>query len=77
MEVTGIRTQIASLVSAALEPDLFSQINVHQGMKSLSYLLQKPVMYNDAPDIFCLDLYKDFDIDRLIAIAGPTKILQF
>lgn len=38
-------------------------------------------MYTDAPDIFCLDLYKDFDIDRLIidrliAIAGSTKVLQ-
>lgn len=40
------------------------------------YLLQKPVMYTDAPDIFCLDLYEDFDIDRLIAIAGSTKVLQ-
>lgn len=33
-------------------------------------------MYTDAPDIFCLDLYEDFDIDRLIAIAGSTKVLQ-
>lgn len=26
---------------------------------------------------FCLDLYKDFDIDRLVAIAGPTKVRSF
>ncbi|MGO8717617.1 MAG: alpha/beta hydrolase family protein [Acidobacteriaceae bacterium] len=77
VEVTGIRTQMAALISAAIEPGLFSQINIHEGMKSLSYLLQKPIEFEDAPDLFCLDLYKDFDIDRLIAIAGPTKVRPF
>jgi hypothetical protein len=27
-----------------------------------------------APDLFCLDLYKYFDVDRLVAIAAPVKI---
>lgn len=75
VELTGIRTQMATLISAAIEPGLFSSVTVHRGMKSLSYLLQRPVGFDDAPDLFCPDLYKDFDVDGLIAMAGPTKIL--
>lgn len=52
MEVTGIRTQMAALISAAIEPGLFSEIHVHEGMNSLDYLLQKPVEFDDAPDLF-------------------------
>jgi hypothetical protein len=37
--------------------------------------LEKPVRYDvDAPDLFCLDLYKDFDLDRLVLLAEPTKV---
>ena len=43
-------------------------------MKSLSYLLDAPIPYRLAPDLFCLDLYKYFDIDSISAIAAPTKI---
>jgi hypothetical protein len=45
-------------------------------MRSLTYLLDKPVSYMDAPDLFCLDLYKDFDLDQVIALAAPTKVRQ-
>jgi len=43
---------------------------------SLGYLLDKGIHYQDAPDLFCLDLYKDFDIDTLAALAEPTKVTQ-
>ena len=43
-------------------------------MTSLNYLLDTPVPYRSAPDLFCLDLYKYFDIDRLAALASPVKI---
>jgi dienelactone hydrolase len=75
VELAGIRIQMAALISAAIEPGLFSSVTVHRGMKSMDYLLQHPVGFDDAPDLFCPDLYKDFDIDRLTAMAGPTKIL--
>jgi hypothetical protein len=45
-------------------------------MHSLSYLLEEPVEYKDAPDLFCLDLYKQFDIDRLAALAKPAEVIQ-
>jgi dienelactone hydrolase len=74
LEVSGMRNQAAALVAAALEPDLFSEITVRQGIRSFSYLLDKPVTYAQAPELFCLDLYKEFDIDRLEAIAAPVAI---
>ena len=43
-------------------------------MHSLSHLLDAPVAYRDAPDLFCLDLYKDFDLDRLEPLAEPTQV---
>jgi dienelactone hydrolase len=74
LETTGIRNQVAALVAAALEPDLFSELVVHEGMSSLNYALEAPVTFQDAPELFCLDLYKDFDLDRLAAVAAPTRV---
>ena len=74
LETTGIRSQLAALVAAALEPRLFSEIVVRDGMTSLGYALEKPVEYMDAPELFCLDLYKEFDLSSLAALAAPTRV---
>jgi hypothetical protein len=74
LESGGIRTQVVSLVAAALDPELFSALVVRDGMHSLSYLLELPVRFEQAPELFCLDLYRDFDIDRLEALAAPAKV---
>ena len=76
IESTGIRNQVAALITAGLEPNLFSEVAVHEGMPSLKYLLDAPVKFESAPDLFCLDLYKEFDIDRLAALAEPAKVTQ-
>jgi dienelactone hydrolase len=76
LESTGIRSQVVSLVTSALEPRLFSEVAIQDGMHSLSYLLEKPVPYQEAPDLFCLDLYKDFDLDRLAILAEPTRVIN-
>jgi hypothetical protein len=72
LESTGIRSQVVSLVASALEPRLLREVAIHDGMHSFSYLLNKPVTYEEAPDLFCLDLYKNFDLDRLEILAEPT-----
>jgi hypothetical protein len=36
--------------------------------------LEKPVTYAQAPELFCLDLYKEFDIDRLEALAARGTV---
>jgi dienelactone hydrolase len=74
LETEGIRSQIVALAAAALEPELFSEIYSNDVMPSLSYLLDTPVPYRNAPDLFCLDLYKYFDIDRLTVLASPLSI---
>ena len=76
LETTGIRSQVVSLVAASLEPHLFSTIENYGGMSSLAYLLDKPVHYEAAPDLFCLDLYKDFDIDLLRTLTSPTQVIE-
>ena len=74
LESRGIRTQTIGLVAAALQPDLLSEVIVHEGMSSLDFLLQKPVTFDEAPELFCLDLYKDFDLHRLATIAAPAQV---
>jgi hypothetical protein len=64
------------LIASALVPDLFASVEIHGGMHSLRYLFDNPVTYGDAPDLFCLDLYRDFDLDQLKALSGPTKIIE-
>ncbi|HXX24951.1 MAG TPA: prolyl oligopeptidase family serine peptidase [Terriglobia bacterium] len=74
LETTGIRSEVIGLVAAALEPTLFSEQVSRQAMSTLGFLLDAPVIFRAAPELFCLDLYKDFDIDLLIALAAPTKV---
>jgi hypothetical protein len=74
LESTGIRNQVAALAAAALEPDLFSEVRIHEGMRSLGYLLEVPVTFQEAPDLFCLDLYREFDLDLLAAMSAPAKV---
>jgi len=76
VESTGIRNQVAALIAADLEPTLFSEVVIQEGMPSLKYLLDAPVKFEFAPDLFCLDLYKEFDIDRLAKLAEPTLVTQ-
>jgi dienelactone hydrolase len=74
LEITGMRNQVSALVASALEPDLFSIMVVHEGIRSLGYVLEAPVSFQEAPELFCLDFYKQFDLDRLTAMAAPVKV---
>ena len=69
-----MRNQVVALIAAALEPNLFSEVIVRHGMTSLRHLVDKPVKYNEAADLFCLDLYKFTDLDRLAALGAPTAV---
>jgi dienelactone hydrolase len=74
IETDGIRSAVIAAVAAAIDPGAFSSITSRHPMKSLSYLLNAPVAFRSAPELFCLDLYKDFDIDSIAAIAAPVVI---
>ena len=74
IETTGIRNQVVAQITAALEPELFSEVVVSGGMRSLRHLLDAPVEYEAAADLFCLDLFKLCDLDDLAAWAAPAKV---
>jgi dienelactone hydrolase len=76
IESSGPRMQVVSLVAGAMDPQIFKAISIHQGMHSLSYILDKPLRSNEVPDLFCLDLYKDFDLDMLKALAEPAAVTE-
>ena len=75
VETRGIRSQVVAQVAAALEPELFSEVRVHEGMQSLSYLLDAPVQFQDAPELFCLDLFKEIDLDQFADLAAPARVV--
>jgi len=74
VDATGLRSQTAALAAAALEPGLFSNLSIHQGAPTLRHILDKPVQFSDAPELFCLDLLKGFDFDQLQALAEGTLV---
>ncbi|MCL5005015.1 MAG: hypothetical protein M1404_00655 [Acidobacteria bacterium] len=76
LESSGYRMQVVSLVAGALEPHLFKSITIHQGMHSLSYILDQQVSSSQVPDMFCLDLDKDFNLNMLKAMTEPTKVTE-
>ena len=59
-----------------MQPHLFRSVAIHQGIHSLGELLDKSVSSDDVPDVFCLDLYKDFDLDILKTLAEPATVTE-
>jgi hypothetical protein len=53
-----------------------TEVVARQGIRSLGYLLDAPVKYRTAADLFRLDLYKQFDVDTLAQLAAPAKVSQ-
>lgn len=75
LEASGIRTQTIATVAAALQPELFSTVVVHEGAPSLRRLLDDVVDYQAAPDLFCLGLLPGFDFPQLEALAAAVRFL--
>jgi dienelactone hydrolase len=76
VETDGMRTQLVALLAAALHPEMFSELKISHGMPSLAYVLKKPVQYIPAPDLFCLDLLHETDLDRLAALSAPVRVVN-
>jgi hypothetical protein len=62
------------MVSAAMVPERYSSIEVRHGIASLGDLFMHPPSYDEAPELMCLDLYRDFDFYTLSLIAAPVHI---
>lgn len=74
MVTQGTRNRVIALTAAALSPQIFVSIESHGSIASLDDLLKRGIPYRDAPELFCLDLYKYFDLDRLALMAAPTQV---
>ena len=69
----GTRNHVIALTAAALQPGIFARIEGRNSMDSLDSLFKEGVPFRSAPELFCLDLYKYFDLDRLSLMAAPTQ----
>jgi dienelactone hydrolase len=74
IETIGIRAHVAALMACALQPTRFAELHSREGLKTLANLIDQPVRYQEAPELFCLDLLKHFDIHTLAALAEPTRV---
>ncbi len=74
MITTGPRSETVALVAAALDPSLFSAFESRNAIASFSDVFEHPQAYNEAPELLCLDLYHDFDLNTLSAIASPVPV---
>jgi hypothetical protein len=45
-------------------------------MKGLGCLPDGAVAPRSAPDLFCLDFYKDFDLYQRVDLARPVKVTE-
>ena len=63
IETDGIRSSVIAAIAAAIDPHAIDSIQSRHSIKSLAYLLDTPVSFRSAADLFCFDLYKDFDMD--------------
>jgi hypothetical protein len=74
VQTVGIRSQVVAQVAAALSPDLFAEIVSNDAIDSLGSLMEGPLLFRSVPELFCLDLYKYFDIDLFTSMAEPVRI---
>ena len=70
---SGARSETVGMTAAALEPGLFREVLMQQAIRSLSEVFEHPSGYGKAPEMMCLDLYRDFDFNTLALIASPVK----
>ena len=74
LDTIGMRQQVVGLTTAALNPGAFTEAVVYDGMPSLGFLLSPGVRYEAAADLFCRDLYKEFDLDAIAELGRPTIV---
>jgi hypothetical protein len=53
---------------------LFFAIGARLAILGFGDVFTDPLGYKEAPELMCLDLYRDFDFNTLGLIAAPVKI---
>jgi len=70
---SGPRSETVAMVASALEPELFSALKLRESIRSLIDVFNHPSNYQNAPEITCLDLFRDFDFNLFEVMASGVK----
>jgi len=72
----GLRTYIASLLAAGLEPQIFNKLTASSPVASLAELIEIPCRYNDDLPLFCVGLLEVADIRELKTLLKDVEFVQ-
>ncbi|MFK7778849.1 MAG: prolyl oligopeptidase family serine peptidase, partial [Gimesia sp.] len=71
---TGPRSSLYTLIAAALEPEAITGVSLIGSMGSLKQVIEENQSVNQAPELFCFGLLKQFDIKDIVALAGTERV---
>jgi len=71
----GPRSQLMTLVAAAVEPSAIAGVENREGQGSLKELLEKDVAVTDGPELFCFGLLEAFDLVHIAALVAPRPVI--
>jgi len=74
LSATGLSTSFASLCSAAIQPEYLDGLNLEGLHSSLKHLINIPVDYESAPQLFCFGLLESIDVRELLILTGDLPI---
>ncbi|MCA9014881.1 MAG: alpha/beta hydrolase fold domain-containing protein, partial [Planctomycetaceae bacterium] len=74
IQSAGPRSSLFTLVAAALEPEAISSVQLEGALGSLKQIVEENQSVNQAPELFCFGLLKEFDIKDIVALAGADKV---
>src|SRR5262249_44799503 len=69
----GPRSAIIGLVAANLDSDRIVRLDMRDVKWKLSDVIGNNQSFEQAPELFCFGLLKEFDSDQLLQLAGPEK----
>jgi hypothetical protein len=72
----GPRSGVIALVAAAVEPQAFQKIDLHDSWPSLKEFIHQKLELEDAPELSCFGLLKEFDIPQLEALIAPGTVIR-
>jgi hypothetical protein len=68
----GPRSSLYTLAAVALEETVKAEL--HDSLRSLKQVIDENWGVNQAPELFCFGLLESFDVDTLMALAGPERV---
>ncbi len=70
----GKRTSLIALTAAAMETEAITELNLYESYGSLAQVIEEDIAVNQAPELFCFGLLKEFDIAQIADLVVPRKI---